>query len=82
MLTKDHEVLPKQAVTSVSLSILANRISWFYGLQENSYNVDTACSSSLVALDAACNGLQNGSADAVSDLLKGNLISLTLHRLL
>ncbi|KAK2612526.1 hypothetical protein QQS21_001464 [Conoideocrella luteorostrata] len=60
---RDHESLPKYAATGSSISILANRISWFYNLHGSSVQLDTACSSSLVALDMACQGLRTKEAD-------------------
>lgn len=59
MIQRDIEVLPKYALTGSSLSLLANRISWFFNLRGPSMNIDTACSSSMVALDLACQGLRN-----------------------
>ena len=56
---RDLETLPKYAVTGVTISLLANRLSWFYNLNGPSCNIDTACSSSMVALDIACQGLRN-----------------------
>ena len=42
---RDLEILPKYAVTGVTISLLANRLSWFYNLTGPSYNIDTVCSS-------------------------------------
>lgn len=70
MTLRDVEVLPKYAITGEALSLLANRISWFFNFKGPSMNIDTACSSSMVALDLACQGLRNrdsrmvGSANA------------------
>ncbi|KAM3158720.1 hypothetical protein ABEW05_000751 [Botrytis cinerea] len=57
---KDPEDLPKYAVTGTAMSLLANRLSWFFNLGGPSINLDSACSSSLMALDIACQGLRNG----------------------
>lgn len=63
---KDPDQWPSYAATGVStLSMCANRISWFFDLRGTSANVDTACSSSLVALDMACRDLQTGEATMV-----------------
>ncbi len=52
--------------TGSGLSMLANRISWFYDLRGLSFTIDTACSSSMVALHEACRELQDGSSSMVS----------------
>ncbi len=48
--------------TGNSLSLAANRVSYFYDFQGPSVAVDTACSSSLVALHQAVKALRNGEA--------------------
>lgn len=50
-------------MTGNTLSIISNRVSYFYDLHGPSMTIDTACSSSLVALNEACKALKNGSAD-------------------
>lgn len=47
--------------TGTASSILANRISYIYGLRGPSFSVDTACSSTLVALDLAREKMSDGS---------------------
>jgi acyl transferase domain-containing protein len=59
-LLKDPEQLPTYAATGASLSMLANRLSWFFDLSGPSVNFDSACSSSAMALDQACRTLQSG----------------------
>ncbi|KAL8954143.1 MAG: hypothetical protein Q9222_000026 [Ikaeria aurantiellina] len=60
---KDPEQGSSYGAVGLEFSMLANRISWFFGLTGTSLNVDTACSSSLVALDLACQNLRNGDSD-------------------
>lgn len=45
-------------MTGTSLSIIANRVSYFFDLHGPSMTIDTACSSSLVALHEACRSMQ------------------------
>ncbi|EPS42294.1 hypothetical protein H072_3762 [Dactylellina haptotyla CBS 200.50] len=60
---KDPEIAAKYAATGGELSILANRLSWFFNLKGPSLSIETACSSSLVAMDLACQLLRNGETD-------------------
>ncbi|KAF1947383.1 polyketide synthase-like protein [Clathrospora elynae] len=52
-----------QIVGSSGLSMLANRLSWFYNFTGPSMTVDTACSGSLLAVHLACQDLLAGSVD-------------------
>ncbi|KAF2106989.1 polyketide synthase-like protein [Lophiotrema nucula] len=64
LLGRDAELSAKYKVTGASaLTILANRLSWFYDFQGPSMAIDTACSSSLVSLHLACQELQSRSVD-------------------
>lgn len=55
-----------QIVGSSGLSMLANRLSWFYDFQGPSMTVDTACSGSLLAVHLACQDLLAGNVDMIS----------------
>ena len=70
---KDAEQSSKYAALGVVPSMLANRISWFFGFTGVSANLDSACSSSLVALDIACKGLLSREAK-MSIVAGSNLI--------
>ena len=71
----DLAVMSSHSMTGNTLSITANRISYFFDLRGPSVAVDTACSSSLVALHHACNSLRSGES---SMALVGG-VNLLLH---
>lgn len=54
----DPGVTGPYAMTGTSLSIIANRLSYFFDLHGPSMTIDTACSSSLVALHEACRAME------------------------
>lgn len=54
----DSCVTGPYAMTGTSLSIIANRLSYFFDLHGPSMTIDTACSSSLVALHEACRAME------------------------
>ncbi|RDA94859.1 hypothetical protein CP533_4211 [Ophiocordyceps camponoti-saundersi (nom. inval.)] len=58
----DPEEYPVYDFTGNAMSMISNRISWFFNLRGPSISLDTACSSSLVALHLACQSLRNGEA--------------------
>ena len=49
--------------TGGALSIIANRVSYYFDLRGPSVTVDTACSSSLVGVHMACQSLRTGESD-------------------
>ncbi|AJE87367.1 PKS ketosynthase [Streptomyces albus] len=57
------EVGSRLSTGSGARSLLANRVSYEYGLRGPSMAVDTACSSSLVAIHLACQSLRSGGCD-------------------
>lgn len=63
MLFRDADAGPRYTVTGTGVSMLANRVSWFFDLRGPSIALNTACSSSLVALHLARRSLQSGEAD-------------------
>ncbi|OGM42335.1 hypothetical protein ABOM_007875 [Aspergillus bombycis] len=59
IVSRDIHATPQYAKTGTSLSILSNRISWFYNLRGPSVTCDTACSSSMAALHIACETIRS-----------------------
>ncbi|MEH3142389.1 MAG: beta-ketoacyl synthase N-terminal-like domain-containing protein [Mycobacterium kyogaense] len=49
--------------TGGALSIIANRVSYYFDLRGPSMTIDTACSSSLVTIHLACQSLRAGDSD-------------------
>ena len=66
LLRRDHQTQAKYTMTGVALSMLANRISWFFNFTGPSVVIDTACSSSLTALHTACHSIHSGDSTMVS----------------
>ncbi len=54
------EALGRYTVTGYHHSILANRISYVFGLEGPSFTIDSACSSGLVVSHLACESLRRG----------------------
>jgi len=49
--------------TGGAVSIIANRVSYYFDLRGPSVTIDTACSSSLVAVHMACQSLRSGDSN-------------------
>ncbi|XP_076294051.1 fatty acid synthase-like [Lasioglossum baleicum] len=64
-------------ITGCSKAMLANRISYYFGLHGPSYTVDSACSSSSAAMDQACRMIQTGVCDQV--IVGGSNLCLHPH---
>lgn len=64
-LGRDIEDSPVYASVGTGLSMLANRLSWFFDLRGPSIGLDSACSSTAMAIDMACQSLMTGSCDMV-----------------
>lgn len=52
------DTINSRVVTGTARSLIANRVSYEFGLKGPSIAIDTACSSSLVALHLACQSLR------------------------
>ncbi|PRC60945.1 hypothetical protein C6A85_14400, partial [Mycobacterium sp. ITM-2017-0098] len=57
MASRDLSEVNAYSGTGGALSIIANRVSYYFDLRGPSVTVDTACSSSLVAIHLACQSL-------------------------
>ncbi|MDC0708573.1 SDR family NAD(P)-dependent oxidoreductase [Stigmatella sp. ncwal1] len=72
--------LTQHTVTGHHRSILANRVSYAFGLQGPSLSLDSACSSSLAAVHLACEALQRGDATmALAGGVNLNLLPESTH---
>ena len=63
MYSKDPSHAIRHAATGMAISMLANKISWFYDFKGPSVQLDTACSASLNALHLACRSIWSGESD-------------------
>lgn len=61
--TSNRELIDTHTGVGVSMSIVANRISYAFDFTGPSVTLDTACSSSLVALHLACQSIRNGECE-------------------
>ena len=73
----DPSTFDAYSMIGVTLSPLANRISYAFDLHGPSFTVDTACSSSLVALHQACEAMRAGRIDTA--LVGGASMLLSPH---
>ncbi|KAI0486768.1 polyketide synthase [Xylaria cf. heliscus] len=84
IMEKDLDQDLKYAATGNVVSMLSNRVSWFYDLRGPSLTIDTACSSSLVAMHQACNSLKLGETTMAivggCNLMLSNEFSMTLDK--
>ncbi|EAU61906.1 oxidoreductase, zinc-binding dehydrogenase family, partial [Stigmatella aurantiaca DW4/3-1] len=72
--------ITQHTVTGHHRSILANRVSYAFGLQGPSLSLDSACSSSLAAVHLACEALQRGDATmALAGGVNLNLLPESTH---
>ncbi|AIR89973.1 type I polyketide synthase [Pseudomonas cremoricolorata] len=62
-LVDDLASIDAATATGNTMSIAANRLSFFYDLRGPSMAIDTACSSSLVAFHQACQAILSGDVD-------------------
>lgn len=83
--SNDPSTLSGYSMSGSAMSMLANRLSFFFGIHGPSYPVDTACSSSLVALDNALAAIKSGQCEsaivAAVNLLARPQTSLQFQRL-
>ncbi|KAI1125068.1 polyketide synthase [Nemania abortiva] len=84
IMEKDLDQDLKYAATGNVVSMLSNRVSWFYDLRGPSLTIDTACSSSLVAMHQACNSLKLGETSMAivggCNLVLSHEFSMTLDK--
>ncbi|KAI8628763.1 polyketide synthase [Xylariaceae sp. FL1651] len=84
IMEKDLDQDLTYAATGNVVSMLSNRVSWFYDLRGPSLTIDTACSSSLVAAHQACNSLKLRETSMAivggCNLILSNEFSMTLDK--
>ena len=75
MSNKDTEDISKYYITGVGDAILANWVSYLFGLRGPSITLNTGCSGSLVAVHMACQSLRAGE----SSMAIASGVNLVLH---
>ena len=65
-LMEDLQTKNKYAGLGISQSLVANRLSYFFGLTGPSVAVDAACAGTTYALHQACQSLRTGDSTMVS----------------
>jgi acyl transferase domain-containing protein len=65
MISKDPDDAPMTTATGISVSIMANRLSWYFDLKGPSMQLNTACSSSMIAVDLGCQSIRSGQTSTV-----------------
>ena len=61
--TENLHLINAHTSLGITLTMLANRLSYFFDLKGPSLTIDTACSSSLVATHYACQSIWNGESE-------------------
>ncbi|KAL8727064.1 MAG: hypothetical protein Q9166_006307 [cf. Caloplaca sp. 2 TL-2023] len=82
--TRDYDDIAKSEIaksllhttTGNGLTMMSNRLSWFYDLRGPSVSFDTACSSSLVALHMACHAIRESTSDSRQAIIGGTNLML------
>ena len=73
-LMEDLQTANKYAGLGISPSLVANRLSYFFGLTGPSVAVDSACAGTTYALHQACQSLRTGDCSAAL-VAAGSIIS-------
>lgn len=59
-------------ITGNGITMMSNRLSWFYDLRGPSMTVDTACSSALVAISLACQDIRKSKGGCRQSIVAGS----------
>ena len=79
-MNKDTENITMHQLSGNTMSLMSNRLSYFFDLHGPSMTIDTACSSGLVALHLGCQSIKCGESEMVSRhvLTQNSIISVHL----